>query len=520
MKNKVFWTHPACARWSNRLLIGSLIGISYLTLFPFRFDFSIFHSSHASPFLLGASLKHGDPLDFFLNVLLFVPFGFAVSSRLRGRGASRAKALVWALAAGALASYVVELLQFYIPTRNSAWDDVTPNSLGSLAGSLIFALCGDATLRQLSKYEEVIQGWLSPLRTTVLLLVYFGLCFGVSIPLQQQTRLSNWDAKCALFVGNDASGERGWEGQVSRLQVWNRALPEGLVHRMAAGSLAPDAESGLLMSYDFTTPAPYMDQSKFLPALAWISTKPSSKNNVQALEIDGASWLGTKSSVGELTRKIQETNQFTVRIVCVPAGIHGTDGRIVSISQSAENVNLHLRQEGTNLVLWFRNPLSETRSVLAWYVPGVFEAGQARDIVASYDGSDASIYVDGKRVEETYRLSAGASLVHNFFSVNTDSLDGYVIVYETLIFLPAGLLVGMAGRKWSKWKTAGRMLLAVDLLLPPVFLEFLLVWVSGREILAENIFLSLLLSIAGAYLVNADRRVREPLPVSRDSLQV
>jgi hypothetical protein len=64
------------------------------------------------------------------------------------------------------------------------------------------------------------------------------------------------------------------------------------------------------------------------------------------------------------------------------------------------------------------------------------------------------------------------------------------------------------------------MLLAVDLLLPPVFLEFLLVWVSGREILAENIFLSLLLSIAGAYLVNADRRVREPLPVSRDSLQV
>ena len=135
-------------------------------------------------------------------------------------------------------------------------------------------------LRQLSKYEEVIEGWLSPLRTTVLLLVYFGLCFGVSIPLQQQTRLSNWDPQCALFVGNDASGERGWKGQVSRLQVWNRALPKGLVHRMAAGSLAPDAESGLLVSYDFTMPAPYLDRRKFLPGLAWISTKPSSKNNV------------------------------------------------------------------------------------------------------------------------------------------------------------------------------------------------------------------------------------------------
>src|ERR1019366_10336635 len=106
--------------------------------------------------------------------------------------------------------------------------------------------------------------------------------------------------------------------------------------------------SGLLMSYDFTMPAPYLEQKKFLPALAWISAKPSSKNNVQALEIDGASWLGTKSPVGELTRKIQETNQFTVRIVCMPAGIYGTDGRIVSTPQSAENVKLHLRQEGTN----------------------------------------------------------------------------------------------------------------------------------------------------------------------------
>ena len=196
----------------------------------------------------------------------------------------------------------------------------------------------------------------------------FGLCFGASIPLQQQTRLSNWDPQSRLFVGNDASGTHAWKGQVSSLQVWNRALPEGLVHQMAAGSPAPDAESGLLASYDFTTPAPYVDQRKFSPALAWISTKPSSNHALfRALEIDGTSWLGTKSPVGELTRKIQETNQFTVRIVCVSAGIHGTDGRIVSISQSAENVNLHLRQEGTTLVLWFRNPLSETRSILAWY---------------------------------------------------------------------------------------------------------------------------------------------------------
>jgi glycopeptide antibiotics resistance protein len=208
MENQVSWPQPAPDRWSNRLLIGSLVGIGYLTLFPFRFDFSIRHASSASPFLLGPSLKVGGPLDFFLNALLFVPFGFAISSRLYQRGAGWTRMIVWAIAGGALASYVVELLQFFIPTRSSAWDDVVPNTLGSLAGFFVFTLFGKATLRRLSRYEGIMRSWLSPLRATILVLVYFGLWLGVSIPLQQQTRLTNWDPQCGLLVGNDASGER------------------------------------------------------------------------------------------------------------------------------------------------------------------------------------------------------------------------------------------------------------------------------------------------------------------------
>jgi glycopeptide antibiotics resistance protein len=516
MENQVSWPQPAPDRWSNRLLIGSLVGIGYLTLFPFRFNFSIRHASHASPFLLGPSLKVGGHLDFFLNVLLFVPFGFAISSRLNQRGAGWTRMIVWTLSGGALVSYFVEVLQFYIPTRGSAWDDVTPNSLGSLAGFFVFAFIGKATLRRLSKCESMIDRWLSPLRATTLLLVYFGLWLGVSIPLQQQTRLTNWDPRCGLIVGNDASGERAWMGGVSRLQIWNRAITERIANQMTTGNVVPEAESGLLASYDFTNSGKYADQKSFLPELVWISVKPSSKNDVSPREIDGATWLGTLTAVGELTRKIEETGQFTVRIICVPAGIQGTDGRIVSISQSAENVNLHLRQEGTNLVLWFRNPLSETRSVLAWYVPGVFEAGQKRDIVATYDGSDAFIYLDGKKAG-SYRLSAGASLAQNFIFISTAGLDGYVITYEALIFLPVGLVIGMAGGKWSRWKTSGRLLLAIDLLLPPVLLELLLAGVSGRGILAGNIVLSLLLSIAGAFLMNADGQLREPSPTFQES---
>ena len=205
MENQASWPQPVPDQGSNRLLIGSLAGIGYLTLFPFGFDFSLGHASSTSPFLLGPSLKLGGYLDFFLNVLLFVPLGFAISSRVYQRGAGWTKSIVWTLAGGALASYVVELLQFFIPTRSSAWDDVLPNTLGSLAGFFVFAFVGKATLRGLSKYEGVLRGWLSPRRATTLMLVYFGLWMGVSIPLQHQTRLANWDPRCGLFVGNDAS---------------------------------------------------------------------------------------------------------------------------------------------------------------------------------------------------------------------------------------------------------------------------------------------------------------------------
>src|SRR2546430_5646351 len=77
------------------------------TLFPYT---TLFRSP---------SLKHGDYVDVFLNVLLFVPYGFAFSAQLRKRGGSKGLTLVLAVAAGAVTSYVVEFLQFYIDRKST-----------------------------------------------------------------------------------------------------------------------------------------------------------------------------------------------------------------------------------------------------------------------------------------------------------------------------------------------------------------------------------------------------------------
>ncbi len=496
------------AEWSNRILILSLLGIAYLTLFPFRFDFTPTTVFHRYPFLLMTSVKRVQYLDFFLNVLLFVPYGFGLSAQACKRGSIRWNSLLLALAGGALLSYSVELLQFYIPERDSGWEDVFSNSLGSVTGFFLFQFCGGAILSGLSRCEDLFERWISPRRTAMLLAAYFLMCFCISIPLQNQTRLSNWDPQCSLFVGNDASGQFPWKGRVLLLQIWNRALPEKTIRQMAEQKSAIAASMGLLTSYDFTISPPYRDKNNFLPELVPTSGAAQSAN-AQETEFDGRTWLRTPLPVENLTQEIKKSNEFTFHIVCIPAEIDGATGRIVSLSQSDDNINFHLRQYGDDLVLWFRNPLSETRSGLAWEIPDAFEAGKLRDIVASYDGSDAFLYLDGQSVPQTYRLSPGASLRHTLFFIQTPDLQGYVFVFETMLFLPAGLLIGMAARKWATQKISASLILPLCIIIPAVLLEVLLHEISGRRIWPENVLLSLAFGFAGALLINADQHLKK-----------
>jgi VanZ family protein len=140
MKTQDLPHQQASARWANRILIFSLLGIAWLTLFPFQLQFPGANAFHRSPFLLGATLKEMRYSDFFLNILLFMPLGFGVCAQARKRGGSRWSSLLLALAAGAGVSYLVELLQLYIPDRDSGWVDVISNSMGSVAGFFLFEL--------------------------------------------------------------------------------------------------------------------------------------------------------------------------------------------------------------------------------------------------------------------------------------------------------------------------------------------------------------------------------------------
>ncbi len=219
--------------WSNRILALSVAGILFLTLYPFRFSFHATLSGNSSPFLLASGVKSSGAFNAFLNVLLFVPFGWGLSQKLRAKGKSRGATFLTVIAASALFSYGIEFIQLYIPTRDSGWEDVLTNTTGGMVGYFVSELLSRPVLRFVSIVEYRLEQHLTPGRALLVIPFYFAIWFAVSVPLQKQSRLSNWVPNPQLLVGNDATGhsDRVWKGP---------GVPPSILESGAPGELRPN----------------------------------------------------------------------------------------------------------------------------------------------------------------------------------------------------------------------------------------------------------------------------------------
>jgi glycopeptide antibiotics resistance protein len=489
--------------WSNRFLIAALVGILFLTLFPFRFDFQSKLPGGTSPFFLGNGAKAGGFADAFLNVLLFIPLGFGLTEKLRERKIPRAACFFIVYAAGAFLSYAIEITQIYIPMRDSGWEDVFTNSTGSIVGFLVYELLGALVIDSLSKLEMAFRARLTLQRTAALLAVYFLLWFTVSGIFQRQTRLSNWEPGGLLVVGNEATGQSPWQGRVQRLQFADQTSPDAAAIDLTSGHSAQEPTFAWRADYDFSSPTPFQDSKQFLPSLSWIPAAPLSQNS-NGVTLDGKSWLTSRVAVADLVDGIRKTNQFSLHIVCAPAQPHTGNGHIISISRSPWFSDLTLRQEESSLVFWFRSPLSIKRAILAWYVPNVFTDAQERDILFSYNGADLSLYIDGRKIKRPYRLGPGTALARLVHQVRPAELEGYNDIYYALVFFPVGIIFGLAKSRIRPSNVTILLAIAFGLVVPVFLLEFILVQVSGRPVSLSNLLLSFLLLIAGFLWIRSD----------------
>jgi len=112
--------------------------ILYKTLFPFNFLFEeTFSGSDKLFFIFGWGKS--DPWDFLLNVLLFLPLGFGLTSYLMQK-----KSAVGLLVLGVILlvsfglSYSIEILQVFQPSRFPALSDIFSNCVGGLLGYFFY----------------------------------------------------------------------------------------------------------------------------------------------------------------------------------------------------------------------------------------------------------------------------------------------------------------------------------------------------------------------------------------------
>lgn len=97
-----------------------------------------FRVLHPAVLEFPAKPNRSDLMDSFVNVLGFIPFGFLVAMYLQeASNCTRGRAILTTIVLGGITSLAIELLQVYLPTRDSSLLDLINNVLGSALGAVI-----------------------------------------------------------------------------------------------------------------------------------------------------------------------------------------------------------------------------------------------------------------------------------------------------------------------------------------------------------------------------------------------
>jgi VanZ family protein len=159
----------------RRLLALAILLLIYVCLYPWHFNYDP-GRLFLEPLSVAAILS--DKKDFILNCWVYIPLGallfwsFPSWKRLR-----------WfvPLVAGFSLSLLVEMVQFYIPSRVSSQNDILANTLGSVTGGLAAAVWKSGT---------GISRWLPRASIeTFLLLVWMAFLLQPMVPVHGPTRL-------------------------------------------------------------------------------------------------------------------------------------------------------------------------------------------------------------------------------------------------------------------------------------------------------------------------------------------
>ncbi|AKG20863.1 VanZ family protein [Calothrix sp. 336/3] len=458
-------------------LFLSIVIIIIATIYPFNFylpnDFSII-----------STLTHFDNSSFFKdqvnNVLLFMPFGFSVAKVFKQIRIKLVYQVLLVIITSGILSLSVEFVQIFLPSRMPTLMDIVNNTIGGAVGWICFDIWKSQSFLYGLKRIENSRLSQSLNKLILLCLAYIALSCVIAFFWQSTTNLSNWNLNYPLALGNEITGNRAWNGYISELEITDKAVSQYEVAEVFSHQKKKKNNS-LIATYSFTNNPIYQDNN--IPPL--LPQGAASKIvDGMGIELNSQQWLKTNAAVTNLNQRIRRTSEFTIDTTIATAALNQTGGkRILSISQDSLHRNLSVLQEGNNLDLRLRTPITgENGSDIKLSVPDVFEDSSPHHIIVTYSRATVRVYID--RLNQSYAF--------NLLELMPREQKTFYYV-QTFIFLGIclALLITLTTRRLIFY----RLLLISGILLPSLILEGVLVSHCDKDISIKNLLMGIVLTL-------------------------
>ncbi|NMG21092.1 VanZ family protein [Brasilonema bromeliae] len=462
------------------LIILSIVSVLIATLYPFHFHFP-------DSFSLPALVASFDNSSFFKdqvnNILLFTPLGFGFASLLQRMRMKPTSQFIIVIFLSAGLSFTVEALQVFLPSRTPTPADILNNTIGGFVGLICFSLWNSQSFLYTLMRRENSRSNNSIKKLTLCFLGYIIISFLISVLWQNTTNLSNWSLNYPLLIGNERTGDRPWQGQVSDVYIADRAISKNEVSQVFHQKNYSDIfGKSLLASYQLTDTKSYQDSTGQLPELLSQGQLPDIEDE-KGVVLSSNHWLKTTEPVTFLSKRIRETSQFTIITTVATANTAQTGpARVISLSGDSLHRNFTLGQQGTDLDLRIRTPMTGANGAdTKLTIPDIFADTNPHHIVITYSGATIQVYVD--KSQHSYSLN-----LLEWFPKEQK------IFYYALTFIPLGLCLALLTTLAKRKLTFNRLLLPSGILLPSVILESILVTDGGKSLSLKGLLLGILLT--------------------------
>lgn len=447
-----FDSQVLASQLAKTLVFSSVLLVLATTLFPFNFFFQEVFEQLSISYLIENGTQASSLGDAVANVLLFIPLGFTLNFLL-GNRVSIFRAIITVVIASFSLSLAVEILQLFIPLRNTTPLDILTNSTGGLVGCLSFQLGKTQVFRYSSALCRSINSCLSLKNLTPVFISYLTITFLLSISLQRAValwNLSNWNSTYPLVLGNEQTGERPWQGKIYEICIANKSASEEEVAQLLATNCSGATIADYFVaSYILMGKGSYLDQTGNLTDLVWQGGVPNQQQEI-GVPLGSGHWLHTKNVAAPLTEALRKTSQFTISTTVSTEATEQTGpARIISLSQDSLHRNFTLGQSGRHLSIRLRTPIiGENGDRPELVVTNVFADTNSHRLVLTYDGSLFKSYIDSLEHSQAIELTPEAalfwSLSPSFSSkihINIINTYFYKLLYYAIIFLPLVILI-------------------------------------------------------------------------------